>query len=212
MGKINKSFLVLFFKKELLFEKRSKNFYSLALVALLAACAAPPATYRVHIAPSLDLALPPPGALGRTLEATQLVTAHYRNRTLVFEGHISTRPDQVLLVVFDAFGRTALSVTWSDSGLTYTEAPWLPAIVRPQNMLADVVVLYWPEQVVRDALQASGATLVTTTGARVVTMDRREIIRAEYQPAAPGETWAGHARYRNLPWGYDLDIESVISP
>jgi hypothetical protein len=179
---------------------------------MLSACATGPAPNSVRIAPGLDLVLPSPGTLGRTLQATQLVTAHYQDRTVLFEGHVSASPAQVLLVVVDQFGRRALSVTWNDAALTYTAAPWLPATLRPQSMLADIVVLYWPAPVVRRALAPSGGTLVTAPGVRSVVLGGREIIHAEYQPSAPGETWAGHARYRNLPWGYDLDIQSVLAP
>jgi hypothetical protein len=184
----------------------------LLFAALLAACAASPAQpprNAIRIAPGLDLALPWPSDLGRSLDATQLVTAHYGDQTMVFEGHITATPAKFLLVVVDPLGRRALSVTWTDAGITYEAAPWLPPTVRPQNMLADIVMLYWPEAVVRQAL--SGGRLIVTRGSRSVLMAGQEVIHADYQPAAGGEIWAGVSRYRNLPWGYDLDIQSVLS-
>ncbi|HEV2676109.1 MAG TPA: DUF3261 domain-containing protein [Aliidongia sp.] len=183
---------------------------SLLLALLLSACAGPgPSLTSVRIAPDLDLVLPRPGDLGRSLDATQLVSARYGDQAMVFEGHVSVTPERLLLVVVDPLGRRALSVTWTDAGVTYDAAPWLPATVRPENMLADIVVLYWPEAVVRRSLV--GGSLTATPGTRSVQVAGHEVIHADYQPAAPGETWAGRAHYVNLPWGYALDIQSVLS-
>lgn len=186
----------------------------LLFAVLLTACAGPvqPSDNVIRIAPNLDFALPRPGDLGRNLDATQLVTAHYGDQTIVFEGHISATPAEFLLVVVDSLGRRALSVIWNDAGITYVAAPWLPSTVRPRNMLADIVVLYWPEAVVRRALARSGSSLVVAPGSRSVFMAGQEVIHADYRPTAGGEIWTGDLRYRNLPWGYDLDIQSVLSP
>lgn len=131
---------------------------------------------------------------------------------MVFEGHISATPTKVLLVVVDPLGRRALSVTWNDTGITYEAAPWLPPTVRPRNMLADIIVLYWPEPVVRQALALSGGRLVVTPGSRSVLMAGQEVIHADYRPTAGHEIWMGESHYRNLPWGYDLEIQSILSP
>jgi hypothetical protein len=155
--------------------------------------------------------LPRPGDLGRNIEATQLVTAHYGDQTMVFEGHISITPARLLLVVVDSLGRRALSITWNDAGVTYDRAPWLPPTVRPENMLADIVLLYWPASVVGQALASSGGTLVEAPGARSILTAGKEVIHADYQSDSDSEAWGGHAHYRNLPWGYDLDIQSVLA-
>jgi hypothetical protein len=183
------------------------------VVLVLDACAAVPdgpSHNAVLIAPGLELVMPRPGDLGRKLEATQLVTARYGDRAMIFEGHISATPERFLLVVVDPLGRKAMTVTWTDDGVTYEAAPWLPATVRPQNMLADIVLLYWPEAVVRQALLASGGTLAASGQMRSISVAGQEVIHADYQPAGDGQAWAGHLHYRNLPWGYEMDISSVV--
>jgi hypothetical protein len=185
---------------------------SVLLIAalLLQGCATRPAerTGAVRIAPGLDLVLPQPGTLGRNLDATQLVLAHYGDQTIAFEGHISATPDQFLLAVVDPLGRRALSIIWTDRDIVYEAAPWLPPNLRPETMLADLVLLYWPEAVVGRALRDSGGTVVTGPGTRTVLFGGQEVIRMDYQMAA-GEPWTGHDRYRNLPRAYDLDIQSL---
>jgi hypothetical protein len=75
-------------------------------------------------------------------------------------------------------------------------------------MLADLVVLYWPEPVVRDALAAAGAELVVRDGSRSVVIDGVETFRADYGAGAL-PNWSGRLRYQNRAWGYEIDVQSV---
>jgi Protein of unknown function (DUF3261) len=190
-----------------------RAFAVLSFGLLLAGCATGQSAPhdRVRMAPGLDLVLPGPDELGRSLEATQLVTARYGDQTVVFEGHISATPERLLLVIIDQLGRKALSVTWDKNGVAYDAAPWLPSTIPPQNMLADIITLYWPDAAVSRALAASGGRLVANSGTRSVLVGDQEVIHAEYQPASDTGHWVGHAIYRNLPWHYELDIQSVLT-
>ena len=183
-------------------------------ILLLVGCASaidrPEPIRTVGIAPGVTLTLPPTPALGRTVEAAQLVTAHYGNRTVVFEGRIGVTPERFLLVGTDTMGRRAMTVTWTAKGVTAEAAPWLPVTVRPGNMLADIVMIYWPEAAVRRAL--SGASLASAPGTRTLrNTDGTEIISIDYGTTAEG-AWSGRLRLHNLAWGYDLDIQSEETP
>ena len=184
---------------------------ALVLQAALAGCASDGASpeQRPMIAPGHTLALPAPGELGRSVEAAQLITVHRGDETDVFEGHISVTPERFLLVGVDGMGRRAMTLTWEKSGKVVAEtASWLPRPIPPGPMLADLVVLYWPEAVVRRALESSGATLKVQDGGRSVVADGVEVFRAEYQGnAAP--SWTGTLRYRNEAWGYEIEVQSV---
>ena len=48
-------------------------------------------------------------------------------------------------------------------------------------------------------------------GSRSVLIAGQEVIHAEYQPAVGGDIWVGDSHYRNLSWGYDFDIQSVLA-
>ncbi|MEA2756035.1 MAG: hypothetical protein QOJ54_2324 [Aliidongia sp.] len=189
-----------------------RAFVLLLSVVLLAACASATSPKGiVRVAPGLDLVMPQPRDLGRSLEATQLVSARFGDQTTVFEGHVSVTPERLLLVVLDPLGRKALSVTWNGAAVVSEKADWLPQALRPENMLADIILLYWPEAAVSRALAPSGGTLVGAPGSRSIFVAGQEVIHADYLSAAEGAAWAGHAHYRNLPWGYDLDIQSAIA-
>lgn len=184
---------------------------SALLMLALAACRTEPADMTVApipIAPDLAMTLPRPDDLGRSVEATQLLTARYGAQSFVFEARLSATPDRFLMVGLDPMGRELLRITWSPSGLYYQAAPWLPAGLRPENMLADIVLLYWPETVVRRTLAAAGGTLVSGPHSRLVMAGGKEVMRADYQPVAGESPWTGRLHYRNLAWGYELDIQS----
>jgi len=187
---------------------RSIATFLLALV--LGGCATGPlegSARSVLIAPDVSLTLPRPSELGRSLETMQLVTARFGDRVLTFESRLSASAAQFLMVALDPLGRRLLTIAWSDAGLVFEAGAAAPAAMRPENILADLVILYWPEAVVRRAV--APATLESEPGWRAVSAGGHVIARADYQPARPGEPWSGRLRYENLAWGYVLDIESV---
>ena len=162
------------------------------MFGVLASCASDQAPLETlpMIAPGHVLTLPAPGDLGRSVE-----------------GHISVTPEKFRLVGVDGTGRRALTLTWDESGDVSAEtAPWMPRAIPPGPMLADIVVLYWPEAIVRRALKDAGATLAVGNGSRTVIADGVQVLRAEYQEGVP---WSGKLRYRNDAWGYDIEVQSV---
>lgn len=160
----------------------------------------------VRVAPDIAVRLPAPASLGREIEATQLVSAHYGDQTYVFEAHLSAQADHFLLQCLDGFGRKAMTVTWSPDGVKADVAPWLPGQLRPENMLADIVLIYWPDAEVSRALAAGGGRLTAGRDTRSIAGESGEAIHIDYASADP---WNGALRYRNLAWGYGLDIQSV---
>ncbi|HVJ42883.1 MAG TPA: DUF3261 domain-containing protein [Dongiaceae bacterium] len=158
-----------------------------------------------YLAPDLRLDLPDPASMGHNVEAVQMVTAHRDGRTIVFEAHLSITAERVLLVGVDATGQRLMTVTWRGSRINVETAPVLPKEVRPGAMLADIVTIYWPEQVVRQALRSSGADLSVTAEGRTVTLRGRPILRADYHGGS-AHPWQAGLSYRNLAWGYDIDV------
>jgi hypothetical protein len=191
--------------------KQSGWLVALVLQAALAGCAsdgAPPEE-RPMIAPGHVLTLPVPGDLGRSVEAAQLITVRRGSETDALECHISVTPERFLLVGVDGMGRRAMTLTWEESGkITAETASWLPRPIPPGPMLADLVVLYWPEAIVRRALEGSGATLQVRDDGRSVIVDGAEVFHAEYQ-GGPAPSWTGRLRYRNDAWGYEIEVQSV---
>ncbi|PWC35983.1 DUF3261 domain-containing protein [Azospirillum sp. TSO35-2] len=181
----------------------------IALALTLGGCVAAPAPdpREPLLAPDQRITLPRPGDLGRRVEAVQLITGRHGDQTFVFEGHLSVTPERLMLVGLDTLGRRAMTLTWTDAGVEVETAPWLPASVRPGSMLADLVVLYWPEAVVRRALAAAGGDLTEEPHARTVRLDGKELLHADHSWTTGGP-WTGTMHYVNRAWGYEIDVQS----
>lgn len=185
----------------------------IGVFAFLQACAGgPPASDgdQAFIAPGHVLALPAPADFGRRADVAQLVAVKWQDQNFSFEARIAIDPQQVVIVGLDGMGRRAMTITWNDAGVVQESASWLPKALRPGPVLADIVVLYWPEDVVRRALAAAGATLNADATHRTVLIDGKPVLEAEYQ-FTPGAAWPRKVRYRNLAWGYSMEIESIES-
>lgn len=189
-----------------------RPFAALLLVLSLGACAAPSPGPMSEIAlpAGLRLNLPKPAAMGRPVDAAQSVIVDYVGGTVAFEGRIAATADRFYLVCVDPMGRRALSAEWTAAGATFETAPWLPSLLRPENVLADIIVVYAPETVLQQALP--GAIVTDQAGTRTVSVNGRDVLHVEYAPA-DGDVWAGKAVYRNAPWHYTLTIQSAeLSP
>jgi hypothetical protein len=163
----------------------------------------------VTIAPDLVMILPRPSDLGRDVRMDHLVTARYGERVISFEGHIEVTGGDFRMAVIDALGRQALRVEWTGEDIVYSPAPWMPEALQPRNILADLVLIYWPPEVLRRALAPAHASLAVTPGCRAVVRDGVEIIRVDFFPGDSGDSAPGRVSYRNLAFGYSLDIRAV---
>ncbi len=178
-----------------------RRFVLCLLCLALSGCAvAPSLGDQVLVAPGITLDLPSPAELGRSVDVVQLVTARHDGQSFVFEGRLLIRPDRLVLVGSDGMGRRAMTVTWTAGRVDVERASWLPESLRPENILADIVLLYWPESVVRKSIK--GAVLTQSVGNRSV----GDAILVTWE----GEPWSGGSRLRNIPWDYDLEIQSVM--
>jgi hypothetical protein len=168
----------------------------------------PTAQDEALIAPNIRLRIPTPQALNQTAMITQSVVAHYRDATYSFEANIDLTPDSLQLIAIDGMGRRALTISWTGDNLRYQPAPWLPASLRLSNILADMTITYWPDSALRAALAA--ATISTTSQRRTVSANGTDIVIVEY---GSGTGWNRSAHFRNLAFGYSLEIQSAqISP
>jgi hypothetical protein len=167
-----------------------------------------PPNAQVTVAPGVVFTLPPPATLGRSVEAQQLITARYLNDTFTFETSISATPARLLVVGTDSLGRRAMTIEWTGDDLKVESAPWVPAQLRARNIIADIMLLHWPPAAVRAGLAPDDAVREVGPGHRVIAVDGRDMISIDHEDGASG-SWSGRWHYRNLGWGYDLDIQSA---
>lgn len=167
---------------------------------------------QVTVAPGIAFSLPPPATLGRSVEALQLVTAHYRQDTFVFETRISVNPGRLLVVGTDTLGRRAMTIEWTGTDLRVEAAPGVPPELRARNVIADIMLVHWPEGAVRAGLTPGATMRETDPTHRVIAVAGHDMIQIGRTAGTPG-SWSGRWTYRNTGWGYDLDIQSTeIAP
>jgi hypothetical protein len=183
----------------------------LALSMAVAACAPMPPQLppgvgddTAVIAPKVLYKVPPPDALGGTVNAQQMIVARYRGQSFSFEAQIAITPERLDLVAVDGLGRRALTIGWNGRDLQYEPAPWLPPVFRPADILASMAIAYGPEAPIRAAL--ARATVTTTAARRTVAVDGKPVVIVDY---GQGDGWSRPAHVRNAAFGYELDIQSV---
>ncbi|MGH7839723.1 MAG: DUF3261 domain-containing protein [Candidatus Binataceae bacterium] len=184
----------------------------IVLAASLPACASHNAASRtsVTIAPGLEFAIPSGRELGYPVEATQLITAHYHDQVQVFQAYVSVSPEQISLIALDPLGGRALTVTATDDAIRTETAAIVPAALRPGNILADLVIVYWPAPAVRRALDATSASLDDDQSGRSISFDGREVVHVSYE--GPHQSvWTKRAHLRNIAYGYELDLQSAVT-
>ncbi|MGD0144009.1 MAG: DUF3261 domain-containing protein [Rhizomicrobium sp.] len=162
------------------------------------------------LAPDVACAMPPPSPVGGTVYAAQNIVAHFRGQTYSFEAQIQSAPGEFDLVAMDSLGRRAMSVKWRGGHMDYTRADWLPADVRPADILGDVAIVFWPTDAIAPALAACGALLTAKQDGRIVKIRNREVIDVTYEH---GKGWNRAAHLSNLAYGFSIDIQSAeIAP
>lgn len=181
----------------------SRSITALLLMLLAACCTPPVAPQQVDIAPGVTFILPQPSGLGRDIEATQLVTARHGDEVFLFEGRLSVTAARILLAGSDMLGRKVMTIRWDGTTLSADRAVWLPDRLRPENVLADIMLMYWPDQALRQAV--FGASL-DNAGERRLFKDGEAIVTVAHD----GDPWNGMTTLRNLPWHYEINVRSAM--
>jgi hypothetical protein len=163
-----------------------------------------------RIAPGLEFSIPTGRELGYSIEATQLITAHYGDRVQVFQAYVGVWPEKITLIALDPFGNRALTVTATDDAIHTEAAPIVPTMLHAENILADLTIVYWPASAIRRRLVGTSASLYEDPSERKINIDGREVVNVRYD--SPHEhSWAKRAHLHNIAYGYELDLQSTVT-
>ncbi|PKR57739.1 hypothetical protein COO92_13260 [Thalassospira lohafexi] len=168
--------------------------------------------YTVALTPDIAIELPEnPWETAQSLEATQQVTAQWRPQngqpsTATFLARISAQPGQVRIAVLDDLGRRAMTIDWTLDGLNIVKADWVPDALDPERLLGDIVMTYWPDDVVSDVVDQS-MTVEETMGQRTIRTNGDGLVFVTIEKPIR-DPWQGVATLRNMKLGYTLTIRS----
>ena len=153
--------------------------------------------------------LQPAAALGQELTATQKISATFDGRTEIFLATLQIDKSGIVMVATSASGLPLFELAERDGELDYRALAGLPAGLKPRYLLADLQLVMWPREAIRDGLADSQLQL-DESGAggyqRSLSLAGEKIITIEYG-ALPA--WTGPVNYRNRLREYQLRVETL---
>lgn len=188
---------------------RRRTLLLAALASLLTGCLAnDTAAPRARVSQGVSLELPPPAAFGQSLRAVQFVLARHGGESVAFEAHLEITDRRLTMIGLDAAGRRIVTIDWN--GMTLAQsASRLPAQVRPENLLADLMLAYFPLRHLKlEADAGLAAELLDSPGRRVLLVNGRERMLISFP--AQGERWDGKVLVENRSFGYEIEIHSSL--
>lgn len=184
----------------------------LFLCAVAACSIAPdPDDRAVDIGAGLVIGLPRAPDEVKPFSAEQAAVVRFGDRPLLLNLRIRGDARELHLVAVDGLGRRALTLTWRADGIETVAAPWLPAGLPVRNFLADIFLIYWPDDSLRRVLGQTDGILRMDDRHRIISRDGRDIVRIDY-PAGRHARWSVPVRYSNPARGYTIDIASRETP
>ncbi len=181
---------------------------SLALLALVGACAALPDQTRA-VLPELRL---PPSSLGASVSLAQRLSIARLPGTSD-QAAVTQRQFDVLLEI-DAhqlrlagfsLGERIITLTWDGTQLTSERHPLLPADLDVARVLRDIELVYWPTAVLQSALPPDWV-LSDSAQQRSLSYRGTPEVVVRYGDKA---RWTGRAELDNRLEKYLLSIEST---
>jgi len=160
----------------------------------------------VEFVPGVNFDIPPPSAFGGHIDALQIVTARHGGDSRTFEARLSVTSDSLLLVATDSTGRRLMTINWHNGALAVERAPGVPDDLKPENIVMDIVFMYWPPAAIRGGL-GIGGSLAVSERHRTISANERELVTITYDHADP---WTGLSRLRNHVWNYEIEVRSQV--
>lgn len=181
----------------------------LALAALtLAACNGErpepgPGGPRANIAADVTVELPVLPGYPEAVTYSQVLRARYGWRSATLETVLSLSPETVEAVLTVPGGPRVATVRWNSEGVSVDRTVFTPPDLAPENMMADLFIAYWPEEMVRQILPAGVTLEVAADGVRKVQQGETAILTITPDPENPQRISISNALLN-----YDLTIDS----
>ena len=139
------------------------------------------------------------------VEVTQLLQGVYGERRFAFQIAVSLNESRLSLVGLDSFGRRAFSILWDQTGVSSTQASWVPKTIHTKEILNNLMLTFWPLNVLRQ----NYAGQVTQVGNKRLVMQGGNLVMS-ISNIDKENLWVGKRTLENHLLGYRLDIQSSI--
>ncbi len=118
---------------------------------ILAGCTTAPLP-RAHLDQKTEYELPANPWEGPRLNAFQQLSIQFKEKALFLQAFIALAPGQAKITLLDMSGRRALDINWQQDEVQIYRADWLPDAARAEEVLARLVLAYWPAEIARTGL------------------------------------------------------------
>lgn len=173
-------------------------------VAALGACQVQPA--RVVEPETATQPLVAPG-VAAPQSARQRLRAMVGDREIVLDCVVEVAAGKVTVVGLLPAGNRVFSVRYDGARVEQERTPQVPAQLRPEQLLADLQLAFWPAESLHDAFRG-GPWKLTQPDARTrrLLRDGRLVAEVHY---ADGDPWRGRLWLVNFERQYALSVDSV---
>jgi len=172
---------------------------------VLSGCAVT-STEQAYLSREFIYNLPPNPWTGDPLSALQQVTISHGKIVSKFQAVFALTPGSAKIALLDMTGRRAMDMDWTLEGLETKTATWLPKDVIAPDILAHIVLAFWPVESVKYGLPTTGQ-MTTNGNNRSITSEGRNLIEIRSDSDNP---WVSKTEILHLDNGMKLTISSSL--
>ncbi len=116
------------------------------------------------------------------------------------------KPGVAKISLLDPAGRRAIALTWTEHELTAQKASWVPDEMNTNDILARMIIAFWPLEHAKEGMAADVA-LVKNEQGRTLRLKDTDIIAVTYSSDNP---WSGQTIIDQLGSSFHLTITSRL--
>jgi hypothetical protein len=151
----------------------------------------------VYLTDTTAVQLLPPSASGGAFESYQQIEGSYRGQTYYLEAFVQSSGERFIMVAFNSFGTKVFEVEHTAGGVRFS-ASVSPGNMKPEYILADYQLCFFPFEAVRRNLAGAGLTFQEKKDGDVLV----RTVSAEGRTIIEIRRTAREVRYVNLLRGY----------
>lgn len=164
--------------------------------------------WQVEIAPEVWVELPEPAELGYSLEASQLISAKWQDKTNQLPVQLQVNEDKLVLVGFSSWGTRILSLVYQDEQVDSQILAGIDSSeITPEKVLFNLMLTLWPSESWEQPLSRIGWTLIDTPQQRQLLNENGEVVIDIQYGAMPHIE--GEILFSDNKLGYFISIKTL---
>ena len=147
-----------------------------------------------------------PATLGADRSVTQIVRGALGEREVTMSCVVTVKDGAMTIVGLSAMGVRLFTLKYDGQSTSVDSMMAMPPQLTPERLLADLQLVFWPLDALRQPLAAAGWQVSDAApGTRRLRRDTLLVAEVHYATTDP---WSGRSWLVNLEHGYTLSIES----